>query len=132
MLTSEGRADRLTALSSGALAAVLLLFTAASFRKVWGADFWWQYATGRLVAEHGIPREDVFSYTMTGQPWIEMRWLYCYVLYHLRELSGAGGVIVAKWLTLTAFDCPSRGHARSWDCSIASSPRNPTSGPASS
>ena len=75
--------------------AAFLLLTAASFRKVWGADFWWQYATGRFVAEHGIPREDVFSYTMTGQPWIEMRWLYCYVLYHLRELSGAGGVIVA-------------------------------------
>ena len=94
--TASSVPDRLTALSAVALGAAFLLLTAAAFRKIWGADFWWQYATGRLVAEQGIPHQDVFSYTMSGQPWIELRWLYCLVLYHLKEMLGAGGVIVAK------------------------------------
>jgi len=83
-----------------ALATTGLLFTVAVCRRIWGADFWWQFATGRLVAERGLPDGDAFSYTFPGAPWIEMRWLYCYLLFRLVEAVGFAGPIVVKWLML--------------------------------
>jgi len=85
-----------------ALVSTGLLFTVAVCRRIWGADFWWQYATGQLVAERGIPEGDAFSYTFAGAEWIEMRWLYCYVLYHLVEAVGFVGPIIVKWLMLAS------------------------------
>ena len=80
--------------------AFLLLF--ASFRCIWGADYWWQWATGKYVSQSSIPFEDVFSYTRAGKPWIELRWLYCLSLFQLENILGLKSVIVAKFLMLFA------------------------------
>jgi hypothetical protein len=80
---------------------VLVLSAAACFRRVWTTDFWWQYATGRIVAEHGWPRVDVLTYTAAGAPWIEMRWLYCLVQYELMQRVGPAALVVAKGLAFT-------------------------------
>ncbi len=37
----------------------------------------WHLATGRLIlATHGIPRQDPFSFTAAGHPWVASAWLF--------------------------------------------------------
>ena len=94
-VAAAGSWDR--ALLIAALAAIVLLFTCGAFRCIWGADFWWQYRTGRLVAESGPPSVDTLSYTVPGHPWIETRWLYCWILYKVISLAGFPAAVLWKW-----------------------------------
>ncbi len=86
------------------LASVLLLLLALGLRRIWTVDYWWQWKTGEYIAQHGIPRTDVFSYTDFGEPRIEVRWAYCLALYEMTRLFGHGSAVVAKTLIfLVAF-----------------------------
>jgi tetratricopeptide (TPR) repeat protein len=85
-----------------ALAAVLLLSFAGCLRKVWSADFWWQYKTGELVAQQGWPFVDSFSYTALGAPWIELRWLFCLGQYEIMQWWGTPAIVLLKWLAVVA------------------------------
>lgn len=83
------------ALFAVTLGAILALFASLSTVRIWAHDFWWQYATGRLVSQSGPPHTDVFSYTVRGMPWIELRWLYCWLLYLAYEHMGPAVVSLA-------------------------------------
>ena len=85
-----------------AAASILALLAAASFRRIWEADFFWQWKTGELVARTGPPRVDTLSQTSRGRPWIEMRWLYCRLLYAVVEAAGSPGAVAAKALAVLA------------------------------
>jgi len=38
-------------------------------------DLWWQIKTGDWILEHHeVPKQDVFSYTFEGKPWINIKW----------------------------------------------------------
>ncbi|MHC4082155.1 MAG: tetratricopeptide repeat protein [Planctomycetota bacterium] len=100
MMLSGRRLDRV--LRVAAVGSVLVLLTSVSVRRIWCTDFWWQWATGRLVSETGIPHQDVFSFTAEGTRWIELRWAYCYLLFQLTERLGFAAAIIAKWLMLLA------------------------------
>jgi hypothetical protein len=40
-------------------------------------DVWWQLLSGRWMLEHGqVTHTDIFSYTMTGHKWVNVKWLY--------------------------------------------------------
>jgi hypothetical protein len=79
-----------------ALAALALLFLSRAIQQIAVTDFWWQLATGRLIAETGsVPRHDIFSYTATGSPWIEVRWLYYLFLYGGWRLGGPSLLVLA-------------------------------------
>lgn len=47
-------------------------------------SFLWHFRTGRLILDEGIPRHDVFSYTVPGSKWIAQSWL-AEVLYALAD-----------------------------------------------
>src|SRR5689334_17188597 len=65
-----------------ALVGVLLLFLAVTVQKIWSSDTWWQFAVGRWIVGHrGVPAVDEFSHTAKGNVEIEMRWLWCALLY---------------------------------------------------
>lgn len=99
--TPETRRDAATWIAAGAVA---LLAVAAALRRVWAVDYWWQLATGRWVAEHGWPAGDPFSFTAAGGPWIELRWLFCWVQYRAVEAFGPPGAVTLKIaLVLAAF-----------------------------
>lgn len=85
-----------------ALASVALLTLATCARRIWATDFWWQIATGRYVLEHGWPRGDVFSYTVPGAEWIELRWIFFVVEALLFDHLGAGSLVALKCLIVTA------------------------------
>jgi len=75
--------------------AVPVVFVAfLSLREIGTADFWWQWAAGRHILEHGVPSLDPWLTTAEQRPWIEMRWLYCVGLYLSVENVGAWMAIV--------------------------------------
>lgn len=80
------------------LAVILLV----GIRTIGNADFWSHLAAGRWIAENGIPREDVFSYTAAGNAWIDGSWLYDRVLFCLWNLGGGALVILAHALAAAA------------------------------
>lgn len=84
-------------------AGLSLLFVVVSVQKIWGADTWWQLATGRWVVEHWrVPAVDHLSYTVAGREWIELRWVFCVLLYLGWQVGGAAMLIAGQVLMLAA------------------------------
>src|SRR5262245_50202206 len=73
-------------------------------------DLGWHIATGRVIlSTHHIPTEDLFSYTMRGQPFVPHEWLAEIAFAGAYELGGfdavallAAVVIGATFAGLTA------------------------------
>jgi tetratricopeptide (TPR) repeat protein len=60
-------------------------------------DIWWQLLSGRWMLEHGaITRTDVFSYTMYGHRWVNVKWLYEIFIHLLEKGLGPEGVILLQ------------------------------------
>lgn len=58
-------------------------------------DTYWQITLGQWMLEHhAVPRTDIYSFTMQGQPWISTQWLaqVAYVLAY--DLAGWAGPVV--------------------------------------
>lgn len=56
-----------------ALFAVALLVIAV--RHTVDPDLWWHLRTGQTILAHGIPRTDVFSFTVPDHRWVTHEWL---------------------------------------------------------
>lgn len=66
-------------------------------------DVWWQLLSGRWMLEHGqVTRTDMFSYTMAGRPWINVKWLYEVFIALLEKIGGPDGVILLQGLVNVA------------------------------
>ncbi len=55
-------------------------------------DFGWHYRTGEFIVAHGIPRTDLYSYTMSDFPYIEHEWLTDVGMYILYQTIGWYGL----------------------------------------
>jgi hypothetical protein len=97
--------ETLTALSTERLMTLVLLlclFVMAA-RPIVDPDFWWHLRTGQHIFETGtIPRQDVFSHTLQGQPWITHEWLTEVILYAVYAIFGQGGLILVFAGIITA------------------------------
>ena len=52
-----------------------LIAIAFSLKNVREPDLWWQIKTGDWILEHHeVPKQDVFSFTFEGKPWINIKW----------------------------------------------------------
>jgi len=79
------------------------LFAALAVQQIGDTDVWWQLRTGQWIAEHGaVPTHDVLSYTVNDHPWIELRWLFCLLLYLGWQAGGPTLLILAKTAVLAA------------------------------
>jgi hypothetical protein len=84
-------------------AVLLLCLFVMAVRPITDPDFWWHLRTGQLIWEsRSFPRQDVFSYTVAGQPWITHEWLTEVILYALYALAGQGGLILVFAGIITA------------------------------
>lgn len=55
-------------------------------------DFWWHLRIGRIVAEAGIPRTNMFAWTVpTDQPFVYAAWLSDWLFYQAYLLAGLQG-----------------------------------------
>lgn len=60
-------------------------------------DIWWQLLTGRWMLDNGeITRTDMFSYTMNGTEWVNVKWLYEVVIAFLEKGLGPHGVMLLQ------------------------------------
>ncbi len=79
----------------------LLLWTALSVRLLGDAGIGWHIRTGQaILATHAIPRVDLYSSSMAGQPWFAWEWLYDVVVGWLNQAAGLNAVVFLTALTI--------------------------------
>lgn len=60
-------------------------------------DIWWQLLSGRWMLEHGeITRNDMFSFTMQGNKWVNVKWLYEIFIALIEKLLGPHGIMLLQ------------------------------------
>lgn len=66
-------------------------------------DIWWHLATGRVIADlHIIPKNDLFSYTAFGAPWVNHEWLFQLFAWLVFEQIGVAFATLFKLVCTTA------------------------------
>jgi hypothetical protein len=79
----------------------LAIFTMA-VRVPTDTDTWWHLRSGEYILRtHTIPRQDVFSHTMVGKPWIDHGWLAQIAIYWLYAAFGYAGLGLALAAVVT-------------------------------
>ncbi|MBW1686329.1 MAG: hypothetical protein JRS35_14845 [Deltaproteobacteria bacterium] len=78
----------------------LLLFalaTALALQRIQSADYWWLLRTGQLIAETGsVPRADDYTFTVAGERWVDIHWIFQLGLWGLFRLGGHAATVLGK------------------------------------
>lgn len=83
--------------------AVLSVAIALSLMRISCFDVWWHIECGKLLIKDGlIPREEIFSYTAAGRPWVDGYLLAQAVLYIAWLIAGPSGVCIFGAVLVTA------------------------------
>ena len=81
--------------------AVIPSFWSFGYTPMRGSDLWWHLATGRWILEHrSLPMVDSWSFTRTGQPWLQHEWLSDVLFQAWAALFGVNSLVYWKWLIL--------------------------------
>jgi hypothetical protein len=84
-----------------ALLAPALVFIATALDRNYETDFWHHLARGRAMAQRGgLVDQDLFTYTVAGQPFQDTNWLTQLLYYGLHTLGGLSLVQFVNSLTL--------------------------------
>jgi len=90
------------------------LFAMAA-RGITDPDLWWHLRTGQLIVQnHQVFHTDPYSFTRSGQPWVDHEWLSQVLIFGLYRLAGWGGLIVGFGAVVAAaflvvfLRCPGR------------------------
>lgn len=74
---------------------ILLFQVLVVISVITDSDFFFHLAAGKYIVEHlTIPSVDVFSYTMSGHPWVVHEWLFEVLVYLLDAGFGRFGITV--------------------------------------
>jgi hypothetical protein len=82
---------------------IIFLFTRLDgVRTMLGdGDTGWHVRTGEwILANHAVPRADMFSFTRPGQPWVAWEWLWDAGAAWLHQHWGLGAVVLASMAIL--------------------------------
>jgi hypothetical protein len=83
--------------------APVLVFVATGLNRNYMVDFWHHLARGRAIVQQGqIVNEDLFTYTIPGEPLQDANWLSQIIYYCLYSLGGLPFVQLVNSLILTA------------------------------
>lgn len=70
---------------------------AIGIKQIREPDIWWQLLTGRWMLDNGeVTRQDMFSYTMEGTEWINVKWLYEILIATIEKGIGPHGVMLLQ------------------------------------
>ncbi len=69
-----------------------LALLAMGVRETLDPDMWWHLRTGALILSEGLPRQDPFSFTVAGQPWITHEWLSEVIMWLVYRAAGLAGL----------------------------------------
>src|SRR2546430_15732762 len=75
---------------------------AATRAPVSDSDFFWHLAIGRDIAAHGVPRVDVYSWTVAGRAVLPDQWLGEGLLDAALAIGSWGGTDALRALTVRA------------------------------
>jgi hypothetical protein len=76
-------------------AAVYALMVLAGNRLLADPDTMWQITVGQWIIDHrAVPTQDVYSFTMRGEPWISTQWLSQVIYARAFALVGWTGPVV--------------------------------------
>jgi hypothetical protein len=78
--------------------AVWTALFACSLPSLFGADSWLTFVDGRVIAMHGLPREDTLAYWTLGRRWTDQQWGAHLAFYELVRHAGtraAGALALA-------------------------------------
>jgi hypothetical protein len=74
---------------------LLALVGIFAIRRLDNSDTWWHLASGRWIVENGtVPHTDTLSFTVPGNDWINLQWLYDLVLYLVHQAAGAHALVL--------------------------------------
>jgi hypothetical protein len=65
-------------------------------------DFWWYLRSGQIVAESGVPRTNIFAWTLPADTPYTYAWLASWLFYVIHQTGGLELVIAARNLLLLA------------------------------
>jgi hypothetical protein len=71
----------------------IALFTMA-VRETLDPDMWWHLRTGQVILEEGIPRQDIFSFTVSDREWITHEWLSQLFMWLGYRAGGFPGLVI--------------------------------------
>ena len=76
-------------------AGVIFLVSLLNFHTLADTDIFWHLRTGEVILHNRrIPDKDIFSFTMSGQDWIDVQWLFQICIYFFYKLGGYAGMII--------------------------------------
>jgi hypothetical protein len=103
-MSSNALATILTTRRTFVVVLALGLFAMAA-RGMLDPDIWWHLRTGQLILQnHHLFHADPYSFTRSGQPWINHEWLFDVLVFALYRLAGAGALIFTfALITLSTF-----------------------------
>src|SRR4029079_17464904 len=74
-----------------------LVAIAVSIKSFREPDLWWQIRTGEwIVQHHEVPKQDVFSYTMKGTEWINVKWGFEVIAAFIADHLGPESVFILQ------------------------------------
>jgi hypothetical protein len=84
-------------------AGTALLVLALGTKLLRDTDTYWQIKVGQwILANHALPRVDMFSLTKIGEPWMSSSWLAQVLFAQVYALAGWGGVVMLTALAVGA------------------------------
>ena len=89
MISADNNYPGLTRYGHWLVGLGLLTLAAFGLRTISNSDFWLSLACGRWMAAHGLPHVDPFSLTRAQAPWLNIQWLYDWLIYWLWSHGGA-------------------------------------------
>ncbi|MCP4425458.1 MAG: hypothetical protein GY803_13275 [Chloroflexi bacterium] len=72
---------------------VIALFAMAA-RETLDPDMWWHLRAGEAILQRGIPRHDLFSFTVPHHEWVTHEWLSQLFMWGVYRLAGFTGLII--------------------------------------
>ena len=86
------------------LFALVLLWSFLSMCfPLYDTDFWWHLKTGQWILEgNGIPYVDLYTFTDSDKPWIDLHWGFQVLIAILYRMGGVPLVTLVKAGTITA------------------------------
>src|SRR3954454_8232529 len=84
-------------------AGVYVLLLISGERLLADPDTLWQITVGQWILDnHAVPRTDVYSFTMQGQPWISTQWLAQVLYAKTYAIAGWSGPVVLAAVAIAA------------------------------
>ena len=72
----------------------ILALYAMGVRETLDPDMWWHLRTGESILQSGIPRQDLFSFTVADHAWVTHEWLSQVFMWLVYRAGGLPGLII--------------------------------------